>query len=357
VRDASALLRGALPPRPRRGAGEGCVVVAEVAQSHDGSLGLAHAFVDAIADAGADAVKFQTHIAEAESTPGEPWRVRFSPQDASRYAYWKRMEFSEEGWRSLKAHADERGLWFLSSPFSEEAAALLDRVGVAAWKVASGETSNLPLLERLVADGRPVLLSTGLSSLDEVDAAAALVRERARVLAVLQCTSAYPCPPERIGLNLIPLFRERYGAAAGLSDHSGTIFPGLAAAARAEIDVLEVHVTFSRKMFGPDVPASITFEELRQLVEGIRFIETMLAHPLDKDASARDTADLHALFTKSVVARADLPAGTVLGPAHLGSKKPGTGVPARRLPEILGKTLRRPLKADEALREGDWEGA
>jgi N,N'-diacetyllegionaminate synthase len=163
VKDASARLRSALPPRAGRAAGEGCLVVAEVAQSHDGSLGLAHAFVDAIADAGADAVKFQTHIAAAESTPAEPWRVKFSRQDATRYDYWKRMEFSEEAWKGLKEHADARGLWFLSSPFSEEAAALLDRVGVAAWKVASGETSNLPLLERLVADGRPVLLSTASS--------------------------------------------------------------------------------------------------------------------------------------------------------------------------------------------------
>jgi N,N'-diacetyllegionaminate synthase len=354
--ESSASLRAALPARRGRSAGAGCVVIAEVAQSHDGSLGQAHAFINAIADAGADAVKFQTHIAAAESTPAEPWRVKFSPQDATRYDYWKRMEFSEEQWKGLKDHADTRGLWFLSSPFSEEAAELLDRVDVAAWKVASGETSNLPLLERLVRDGRPVLLSTGLSALEEVDAAAALVRARGRTLAVLQCTSAYPCPPERVGLNLIPLFRERYGCAAGLSDHSGTIFPGLAAAARAEIDVLEIHVAFSRGMFGPDVPASITLEELRQLVEGIRFIEKMVQHPVDKDESARETSHLHGLFTKSVVARMDLEAGTILEARHLGSKKPGTGVPANRLPEILGARLRRALKADELLREGDWEG-
>ena len=124
-----------------------CYVIAEVAQAHDGSLGMAHAFVDAAAAAGADAVKFQTHIAAAESTPAEPWRVRFSPQDASRYDYWRRMEFSETQWEGLRRHADDRGIGFLSSPFSLEAVALLTRVGVAAWKVASGEASNTAMFE------------------------------------------------------------------------------------------------------------------------------------------------------------------------------------------------------------------
>jgi N-acetylneuraminate synthase len=329
-------------------------VVGEVAQAHDGSLGFAHTFIDAIAAAGADAVKFQTHIASAESTPSEPWRVRFSSQDATRYDYWKRMEFSENAWHALKKHADERKLWFLSSPFSVEAIDLLERVGVAAWKVASGETSNLPFLERLTRDGRPVLLSTGMSSTEEIDRAVELIQSHGRPLAVMQCTSAYPCPPEKVGLNLISQFRERYGCAVGLSDHSGTIYPGLAAATLG-IDILEVHVTLSRDMFGPDVPASLTPAELKQLTDGIRFIERMTANPLDKDESARETAPLHDLFTKSVVARVDLPAGTVLKAEHLAAKKPGTGIPAGRLPEVIGARLARAVAADQLLSEGDLE--
>src|SRR5918994_120475 len=129
------------------------IVIAEVAQAHDGSLGLAHAFIDAIAAAGADAVKFQTHIAEAESHPSEPWRVRFSPADGTRFDYWKRMEFTEDQWTGLREHAHERGLAFLSSPFSLEAVELLKRVGVAGWKVASGEVSNLELLDAMVRAG------------------------------------------------------------------------------------------------------------------------------------------------------------------------------------------------------------
>jgi N-acetylneuraminate synthase len=315
---------------------------------------MAHAFIDAIANAGADAVKFQTHIAAAESTPGEPWRVKFSLQDATRYDYWKRMEFTEEQWKGLKQHAEEKGLIFLSSPFSVEAVELLTRVGVAAWKVASGEVSNTPMFERMAATGLPILLSTGMSPLSEIDAAVERVKARGLPLAVLQCTTAYPCPPEKVGLNLIPFFRERYGCAVGLSDHSGTIYPGLAAVTLG-IEVLEVHVTLSREMFGPDVPASITTTELRQLVEGIRYIEKMKANPVDKDAIAQELAPLRNLFTKSVVARMDLPAGTVLREEHLTVKKPGTGIPASRLPELIGRRLRRAVKADELLQEDDLE--
>jgi N-acetylneuraminate synthase len=332
------------------------LVVGEVAQAHDGSLGMAHAYIDAVADAGADAVKFQTHIAAAESTPGEPWRVKFSRQDASRYDYWKRMEFTEEQWHGLKRHADERGLLFLSSPFSVEAVELLERVGVAAWKVASGEAGNAPMFERMARSRKPVLLSTGMSPLAEVDAAVGRVRHAGLPLVVMQCTTSYPCPPESVGLNMLPDFRERYGCAVGLSDHSGTIYPGLAAATLGA-EALEVHVTFSRGMFGPDVPASVTCDELRRLVEGVRFVEAMRANPVEKDALAEELAPLRGLFTKSVVARLDLSESTILREEHLAVKKPGTGIPAARLPELIGARLRRGVRADELLREEDLERA
>jgi len=326
-----------------------------VALTHDGSLGLAHAFVDAIANAGADAVKFQTHIAAAESTPSEPFRVKFSRQDKTRYDYWKRMEFTEDGWRGLAEHARERGMLFLSSPFSIQAVELLDRLGMPLWKIASGETSNAMLLERILDTGGPVLLSTGMSPIEEIDAAVARVRARQVDVGIFQCTTAYPCPPEKIGLNLIPFYRERYGCWVGLSDHSATIYPGLAAATMG-IDMLEVHVALSREMFGPDVVASVTTQELRQLVDGIRFIERMKAHPLDKDASAKETAPLRKLFTRSLVASADLPAGTVIAREHVAIKKPGTGLAPDRLDEIIGRRLKRPVVADQLLAADDIEG-
>ncbi|MCC6591548.1 MAG: N-acetylneuraminate synthase family protein [Bryobacterales bacterium] len=333
----------------RTGSGP-CLIIGEVAQAHDGSLGMAHAFIDAIANAGAGAVKFQTHIAAAESTPGEPWRVKFSRQDATRYEYWQRMEFTEAQWLGLRQHADERGIAFLSSPFSMEAALLLERVGVPKWKVASGEFSNTPMLDFMASTGKPVLLSCGMSRLEEIDATVARFRSRQTDITVMQCTSAYPCPPEKIGLNMLDEFRRRYGCAVGLSDHSGTIYPSLAAAALG-VDVIEVHVTMSREAFGPDVSSSITTAELRQLVDGVQFIENMMAHPLDKDAQAAEMAAMRTLFTKSVVVTQSLPAGTILEAGHLGLRKPGTGIPADRLPDLIGARLNCSVTAGEMLSE------
>ncbi len=331
-----------------------CLIIGEVAQAHDGSLGMAHAFIEAIARAGADAVKFQTHIASSESTPEEPWRIKFSPQDETRYAYWKRMEFSLDQWRGLKHHADEAGLLFLSSPFSLDAVQLLKEIQVSAWKIASGEVGNIPIFERILATGLPVFLSTGMSPLEEIDRAVGLIQAGSVPLTLLQCTSMYPAPPEKIGLNLIPYFRERYRCKVGLSDHSGSIFPGLAGAAQG-MDALEVHVTLSREMFGPDVPASVTTSELLTLVEGIRFIERMAANPVDKDTLSCELAPMRKLFTKSIVVREDLPAGTRLRPEHLTTKKPGSGLPAEKLVEVIGHRLRKDVKADTLLREEDLD--
>lgn len=331
-----------------------CKIIAEVGQAHDGSLGTAHAYVDAAAKAGADGVKFQTHIASAESTHAESWRVRFSWQDTTRYDYWRRMEFTEPQWVELRDHARDVGLEFLSSPFSIESVELLQRVGVDAWKVASGEVSNLPLLNAIVEDGRPVILSSGMSPMTELDMAVELVRRRNIDLVVLQCTSAYPTPPEQLGLNMIEQLRHRYGLPTGLSDHSGTTYAGLAAATLG-IDLLEVHVTFSRECFGPDVAASVTLEELRYLVEGIRFIEVALSSPVDKEKLSDEFAPMRELFTKSVVARRDLPAGTVLTPGDLVTKKPGTGLPPAEIPSLIGRTLMRSIAADEQLAVRDLE--
>ena len=333
------------------GAHSSCCVVAEVAQAHDGSVGMAHAFIEAVANAGADAIKFQTHIASAESTPSEPWRKAFSSQDRTRLDYWRRMEFPETVWHELAAHAKERGLLFLSSPFSLEAVELLLRVGVAGWKVASGELGHHALLDAVAGVGQPVILSSGMSPLDEVDRAVGRVERLGPPLALLQCTSLYPCPPEWVGLNLIEEFRSRYGCAVGLSDHSATLFPGIAAASLG-IQLLEVHVTFSREMFGPDVVASLTLEQLRELVEGVRFVEAMRAHPVDKAVLPDSAKGLREIFNRSVVAVEAIAAGTPLRREHLAAKKPGTGIDANDLESLVGRRLRRAVERDALL---DWE--
>ncbi|MBN2123869.1 MAG: N-acetylneuraminate synthase family protein [Deltaproteobacteria bacterium] len=331
-----------------------CMVIGEVAMGHDGSLGLAHSYIDAIARAGADAVKFQTHIFDAEGTRAEPFRVPFSPQDATRRDYWIRTAFTEEQWGGLSRHASEKGLFFLSSPFSEKAAAILRRAGVAAWKIPSGETGNIPLLEDLVSDGLPMLLSTGMSPMTEIDAAAWKVRKAECPLVVMQCTSIYPCPPERVGLNMLAVFRERYSCPVGLSDHSGTIYPGLAAATLG-IQALEVHVTLSREMFGPDVCASVTTTELAQLVEGVRWIELMRRDEVDKDKTAENLAPLRDIFTKSLVASRSIPAGTILERSMLALKKPGNGIPSSMMDRVIGRRVMVDLGEDDLIREGDLE--
>lgn len=328
--------------------------MAEIAQAHDGSLGMAHSFIDAAADVGADAVKFQTHIAAAESTPAEPWRVQFSTQDASRYDYWKRMEFSGQQWEELRSHAAEAGLIFSSSPFSLQAVDMLDDLEVDFMKVASGEVTNTPLLEAIAQTKRPTVLSSGMSPISEIDAAVEIL-EPAGPLAILQCTSEYPCPPEKVGLNVIADLRTRYGLPVGLSDHSGTVYPGLAAATMS-ISVLEVHLTLSRSMFGPDVPASLTTDEFATLVEGVRFIEKAIANPVDKDALVADMGTLRSSFMRSPVTTRSLPAGHKLVAADMSLKKPGLGLSPEEMSALVGLTLLRAVPEDHLLSHDDFEG-
>ncbi len=338
----------------KTGDSSSCLIVGEVAQAHDGSLGQAHAFVDAIADAGADAVKFQTHIAAAESTPQEPWRVKFSRQDTTRYDYWKRLEFTAEQWRGLLEHAEARGLLFMSSPFSPEAVQMLKNNGMRVWKIASGEVGNYPMLEQIIKTGNPLILSSGMSDRRELDEAVKLIKTAENPLAILQCTSAYPCPPEKIGLNVLELLKFRHNCAVGLSDHSGKIYASLAAVALGA-EVLEVHVAFSREMFGPDTPASLTTAELAELVRGVREIETMIKNPVDKEKLAAELEPLRRIFTKSIYAGDYLPAGTILKEENLRLKKPGGGIGAAHLPSLIGSRLRRDLQPDEMLRVEDLE--
>jgi len=336
------------------GPGQPTLVVGEVAQSHDGSLGTAHAFIDVIADAGVDAVKFQTHIAAAESSAQEPFRVKFSRQDATRYDYWKRMEFSAEGWASLAEHAHKRGLIFLSSPFSEESVDLLEKIGMPAWKIASGEVNNPLLMERITATRKPILLSSGMSTVAEVDAVVSNIQRMDLPLLVFQCTSKYPSGPEDIGLNMIDYYRQRYAVPVGLSDHSGKVYTGLAAAALG-VEMIEVHVTLSRQMFGPDVVVSLTPEELRQLSEGVKFIQNAVMHPIEKDSQAEGLQDMRRLFSKSLVARRDLLKGQVLQRADLSARKPGTGIPAAQISVYIGRKLSRDVTENSFLSSDDFE--
>jgi len=323
-------------------------LIAEVAQAHDGSLGTAHVFVDAAADAGADAVKFQTHIAAAESTRDEPFRVKFSQQDDTRLEYWKRMEFSPAQWAGLAAHAEERGLHFLSSAFSLEAVDLLRDLNVPAWKIASGEVRTEGLLDAICADGKPVILSSGMSPWCDIDAAVVRIRAADAPVAVLQCVSRYPTPLADVGLNVIDEMRTRYGCPTGLSDHSGQPWPAMAAVSRGAA-IVELHITLSDRMFGPDVPSSLTVEQFRMVADLRDAVAEMDAHPADKDAVAEELSDMRSMFGRSLAPRQNLSAGTLITEDMLVAKKPATGIPVGDADAVIGRILARDVASDRLI--------
>jgi N-acetylneuraminate synthase len=329
-------------------------IIAEVAQAHDGSIGTAHAYIDAIAEAGADAVKFQTHIAAEESTLDEKFRVHFSYQDKTRYEYWKRMEFTKEQWKELFDHASGRGLVCLSSPFSVKAVEMLNEIGIPAWKVGSGEISTPDLFDAIIDTKKPVILSTGMSSYGEIDKITKKLNQRGVQFALFQCTSCYPVSLEDVGLNVLDVFRKRYKCPVGLSDHSGSAYPCLTAMAR-NADLVEVHVVIDRRLFGPDVVASITIDELAMLVRAREAIHVMDQNPVDKDTSAAGMVDTRSLFSKSVAPARKLLKGTVLERDMLMLKKPGSGILPNEKESIIGLRLRRNVSPERILQWEDIE--
>jgi N,N'-diacetyllegionaminate synthase len=330
-------------------------LIAEVGLGHDGSLGMAHAYIDAVATTGADAVKFQTHIAGAESSAEEPFRVKFSYQDATRYGYWERTSFTAEQWAGLKAHADEKDLVFLSSPFSAEAVDLLENLGVVAWKIASGELGSRRMLGRIAVTGKPVIASTGMSAMEEVKTLVATLQKIAPARhAVLQCTTEYPTPPAHVGMNIFDDYRACFECPIGLSDHSGTVWPSLIATSRGA-RVLEVHVTMSRQMFGPDVSSSLTVERLAELVQGLDFVHTMLSNPLDKDAAAMAKAPLRKLFGKSAMAVRAMQVGEVPDEESVAFRKPGTGLDESAFDAVACRPLVRPVAAGTFFQKEDFQ--
>lgn len=327
------------------------LIIGEVAQAHDGSLGTAHAYIDAIADAGADVVKFQTHIASAESTKQEPWRVKFSYEDSLRYDYWKRMEFTEEQWRGLKEHAEERGLVFLSTPFSVDAARMLEQFGMTMWKVSSGEVSDPWLLDFLVSTKKPVIFSTGMSTEEEIEGYARKLESNHVEYALLQCTTSYPVAPQRVGLNILEKYINTYPI-VGLSDHSGEIWPSLSAVTIGA-KIIEVHVCLSKYDFGPDVPASLTQDKFAEMIHGIRYITQMKQNPINKDIVSKELSRNSQIFAKSVCAKRPIKNGTVLSRDILALKKPANGIPAREVEQIIGKTINRDIEVDEFIKYTD----
>jgi N,N'-diacetyllegionaminate synthase len=324
-------------------------VIAEAGMNHDGSLGNAIRMVEVAAEAGADAVKFQLHDASAETTRDAPSPPYFEHE--TRWEYFERTAFTDEQWRALKDACDTAGIEFLCAPFSLKALERLQALGVTRYKIGSGEVTNLDLIRAAASTGKPVILSSGMSTWDELDAA---VDAAGAHVSILQCTSEYPTPPERVGLNLLEELRRRYGKPIGLSDH--TLGPyACYAAVSLGAELVEKHFTLSREAYGPDASLALEPVELAELVDGIREIEAMLAAPVDKDSEAAALEEMKRVFEKSVVAIIDIPAGATIEPEMLAAKKPGTGIPARRLHDVVGRRARTAIASDTVLREDDLE--
>lgn len=325
------------------------LIVAEVGSVHDGSFGNATKLIDVAAECGADAVKFQTHIAEAETLRGAPMPPYFKGEP--RFEYFQRTGFSPEQWRRVKAHCGERGIEFLSSPFSEAAVDLLEEVGVQRYKIPSGEVTNIPMLERIAATGRPVLLSSGMSDWKELDAAVEVFARAKVAVTVLQCSTEYPCANGSVGLNVIDEMKARWGLPVGFSDHTLDNHAAFAAVALGAVAV-EKHLTFSKRMYGSDAPHSAEPAQFAELVKGIRAISEMLASRVDK-STAESYRSMKQIFEKSVVSIVEIPAGTVITKSMLAVKKPGTGIPAVRLSQVVGARAARRIPADSLIAESD----
>jgi sialic acid synthase len=330
-----------------RAVGEGhpCYIIAEAGVNHNGDPALAKRLIDIAADAGADAVKFQkrtpSEILTAEALR-RPYNVPTS-LGATYGEHREKLELSTDDFLMLKAHADARSITLLASAWDMTSVNFLTEIGIPAFKIASADCTNLPLVEYIAKTGKPVLLSTGMSDLAEVDAAVATVRRHNDQLVLFQCTSTYPADNDQLNLRVILAYKERYGCVVGYSGHERGLAPTEAAVALGAT-VVERHFTIDRTMIGPDHAASLEPMGLQRLVRNIRNIEKALGTPekriMDGERAVRER------LAKSVVARQDIPAGTTITADMLTVKGPGTGVKPADLPMLVGVVAERPIEGD-----------
>jgi N,N'-diacetyllegionaminate synthase len=322
---------------------EKAYIIAEVAQSHEGSLGLAHSFIDAANKYGANAIKFQIHYAEYESSKGDLFRPGPKFYDNNRYDYWKRLEFNEEAWKGLREHARELGLEFIVSVFSLRALEVAKKIQPDFIKIGSGEVFDTSLLGTLIRNEYPLMISFGMSSMREIEETIRRFSESKEKLVIFQCTSKYPTKLSEVGINVINKLVQQYDnerVSIGLSDHSGSIFPSLAAYANGA-RYFEVHVTPSKWLFGPDITSSILFDDLVYLRRGLDEFYEMFSSPVDKDLVVNELKEMRSLFTKSIYYNKDLRKDSIILNDDLIFLKPNIGLPISEAPRLVGKKLNK----------------
>lgn len=327
-------------------------VIAEAGVNHNGEASLARALVDAAAGAGADAVKFQTFTADRLVTRGAPkaeYQQRATGGEAGQHAMLRALELAPAAHEALLLHCQARGIEFMSTPFDPESALYLKRLGVRRLKISSGDVTDLPMLEVVAGLGLPVLLSTGMADMEEVQAAVQTLRRGGCTdLTLLQCVSNYPAEPSLANLRVMDTYARAFGTPVGLSDHSTGLTVAIAAVARGAC-CIEKHFTLDRSLPGPDHQASLLPAELAALVRAIREVEAALGDGIKRPAPSE--LAVRQVARKSLVAARDLPAGTVLAPEHLAILRPGTGLPPGRLADVLGRRTARAVAAETPITE------
>jgi len=334
-----------------------CKIIAEIGVNHNGSVDLGCRLIDAAAEARADAVKFQTFRAEDLVTPTArkaAYQVANTGSDDSQFAMLKALELSEAQFADLRAHCARRGIEFLSTPFSLDAADMLERLGVDSYKVSSADLTHLPLLRHLARKGRPIILSTGMGTLAEVDEALEAIRTAGDPpVSLLHCVSNYPAAPEDCNLRAMDTMAQAFGVPVGWSDHTLGSQISWAAVARGA-SIIEKHITLDRNLPGPDHLASMEPDEFTAFVAGIRDIERSLGDGRKQPTPAeRETAKVG---RRSIVALRDLAAGSVIDPADLAILRPGTGLMPRDLGWVAGLRLSRDVAAGTPLTLQDLHG-
>ncbi|MBU7041989.1 MAG: N-acetylneuraminate synthase [Theionarchaea archaeon] len=331
------------------GDGEPCFIIAEAGVNHDGSMEQAQSLIEAAGKAGVDAVKFQTFSADAlvtHFTKKAPYQER-TERGESHYDMIKRLELRPEDFIELADYAKKKGLIFLSSPFDRASVSLLDRIGVPAFKIASGELTNTPLLAYIAQKRKPVILSTGMASLGEIEAILPIFHGIPLIL--LHCVTQYPAPIDSVNLRVMETLKQAFGHPVGFSDHTLGYTAALAAVALGAC-MIEKHFTMDKNLPGPDHFASLEPEELKEMVTSIREVEDVLGNGIK--TISEEEEKIKAVVRKSVVTAQDIPSGVTITEKMLAIKRPGTGLAPRFLQKLIGKKAKTPLKAGEFIR---WE--
>ena len=327
-----------------------CFIIAEAGVNHNGDLDLAHHLVDLAAESGADAVKFQTFKTERVISKGAPkagYQLETTGSNESQFDMVKRLELPAEAFGQLMAYSQERNILFLSSPFDEESADLLAELDVAAFKVPSGEITNLPFLTHLARYGKPMIMSTGMANLGEVETAVHTIQQAGnQELVLLHCVSNYPAEPADVNLRAMLTMAKAFSLPVGYSDHTPGTEIALAAVALGAC-VIEKHFTSDNTLPGPDHRASLEPQELGALVRGIRTVESSLGHGR-KEPAARE-ANTAAVARKSLVAARDISSGTILTEDLIAIKRPGTGLPPAMRSYLVGRSARFDVPEDTLL--------